>query len=119
MEVDRPDGDVTEDDVEDAIVVGRSYGDVLSDQRLGSLPSSALEADVGRGVDAADDGVGPVVEGLDGQGEGSSAVPVAIGRHGQANGVVWPVVIVAMPPSVKGPLGLVEIVEGSALEHRP
>ena len=112
MEVDCLDDDVAEDHVEHTIVVGRSYGDVLSNQRLGGLPSSVLEADGGRGIDAAEDGVGPIVEGLDGWCEGPPAGPVAIGRYSQANGVVGPVVIVAMPPSIKGLLGVLEIVEG-------
>ena len=37
MEVDRLDGDVAEDEIEHAIVLGGPDGDVLADQRLGCL----------------------------------------------------------------------------------
>src|SRR5918993_769322 len=71
MEVDRPDGDVTKDDVEHAIVVGGTYGNVLADERFGSLPPPVLEADVGRGVDAAHHVISAICEGFNLEIEGA------------------------------------------------
>src|SRR5918994_843192 len=117
MEVDRPDGDVTKDDVEHAIVVGGTYGNVLADERFGSLPPPVLEADVGRGVDAAHHVISAICEGFNLGIEGARAWTIAVGRHSQADRVVRPVVIVTMPPRVESLLGLVEIVEVSPLEQ--
>src|SRR6185437_11481076 len=42
---------------------------------------------------------------------------IAIGRHGQVQRIVWPMMIVVVSPSVEGLLGLVEMIEGAARQQ--
>jgi hypothetical protein len=70
---------VPEDEVEDAVFVGRAQGDALSDEGLRYLDASALEADVAVDVDDPFNIVAGIVEGLDGPAEAARAWRVAIG----------------------------------------
>ena len=77
------------------------------------LPRKLMRAAVSTGRDNV---VGAVFEGLDRGIERARAGLIAIGRHRQAQRIVRAVVIVAMPPGVKGALGLLEIVEGAPVQ---
>src|SRR5215510_12168970 len=111
MEVDRSDGDVSEDDVEDTVGLGWPQSDGFCDECLGDPDKAGLEADSPIVVDPANDVVGRVVEGLDELTEGPRAGKVALSWHGQVESIVRSMVIVAMAPRVEGQLGLVEIGE--------
>src|SRR5882672_12461399 len=115
MEVDRLHGDVAEHEVEQAIALAGSYGDVLADQRLGCLQASSAKADAGSIVDATDNVVRAVLERLDLRAEATRARAVAIGRHRQAQCIVGAVMVVAVPPDIEAVLGLGEIGEGPAV----
>jgi hypothetical protein len=117
VEVERSDGDVSEDDVEAAVGMSGSDDDLFVDQGFGHSEASILEGDTTVGVDQPDDVGGGVIEGLNDRTEGARAGAIAIGRHGEVQGIVRSMVIMLMAPGIEGLLGLVEIGEAAALEQ--
>ena len=108
-------------DVEDAIDRGGAQRQLLAGERLGQLVRHVLELElsggpgdaqrVGRGVLPGREGVGAAGR----VGPGRRRVPRR-GR-GQPQRLVWPLVVVDLPPAVELGLGVRRVVEGPALEQ--
>src|ERR1700729_1021761 len=92
-------------------------GDLFADEGFGGLEPSTAEAESAVGVDRSQDIVGGIYEWFNPGAEGSCAGLVAIGRHGQAEGIMGSMVVVALAPGIEGLLGLAEIVEDAAVEQ--
>jgi hypothetical protein len=103
VEVDRSDGDVSEDDVEEAVGMSRSDDHLSVDQGFGHSEAPTVEGDTTVVVDQSDDVVGRVIEGLNNGTEGAWAGAIAIGRHGEVQGIVRSMVIVQ--PGSRTPTG--------------
>src|SRR6476620_1877042 len=103
-------------DAEDAVLVGWAKRHQLAAESLADPPGSVPEADEAVTVDLANLVAWCVLNGRQHLGKAARARPVALGRRRHVESLVRPLVVIARPPFVEGPLTISEIAEGSSAD---
>ena len=103
--------------VPDAILGCRPEGQAVALEGLAEADVSAFEADEAAILDFADDVRGAVLGWLDSVWEAPGAWPVALGRDGHADPLMWAVGVVDMAPSIEVLLTVLEVAELPADEY--